>query len=128
MRRLQIQSPTGRDQTYRAFVSEETQVGLFAGVSGCIDEEGHPIQDIAGQARRAAELLGGLIRQAALPCDPQIVLRVLASRSPLYAANLDEVSDAIRDGVGYEASVNVTLVPQLMNRGAMLELDGVLAV
>jgi enamine deaminase RidA (YjgF/YER057c/UK114 family) len=128
MRPLRIQSTTGQDQHYRAFVADTGEVALIAGVCGRAGEDGHPIDDIVGQARRAAELVRDLIQQANIKAQPQIVLRVLRSASAQYGASIDEVGDAIRAVFSSpEPSVNVTLVSRLMNEAAMLEIDAVLA-
>lgn len=128
MRPIQIQSPTGQDQHYRAFIADAGQVALIAGVCGLRGEEGEPLMDIVGQARRAAQLVKGLIVQCNIDAQPQIVLRVLRSAAAQYGARIDEVGDAIREELGSPPpSVNVTLASKLMNDDALIEVDAVLA-
>jgi len=128
MRPLQIRSAPSKDQHYRAYVADVGQVVLIAGICGLYSDEGEPLPDIVGQARRAAELVKDLIRQSNVQAQPQIVLRVLRSAAAQYGAYIDEVGDVIREELGSpDPSINVTLASELLNEDALLELDAVLA-
>ena len=120
---------SSQNDSVHAFVAPDQKVALFAGVSG-VDEfnDGTDHNCLVDQAQRAASEAARLCGSAGFNAEPHIILRIHTSAQAEYSQSMDEVGDVVRDAFSdSEPVVSVTLTDRLINAGALIEIDGVIA-